>query len=101
GRAEAVAVEGSAEGAVAALGVRSARAVDLPAEAALALMAWCGASGGAHGRRRGAAVGRFGAWWATSALTGLLDTWPVDPDELGRAASELRWVLWDAWEPAV
>jgi hypothetical protein len=23
------------------------------------------------------------------------DRWPVDPDELGREAADLRWVLWD------
>jgi hypothetical protein len=57
-------------------------------------MAWAGASGGAHGRRRGAAVGRFGAWWALAAVAGLLDEWPVPPEHLGEAAAELRWLLW-------
>jgi hypothetical protein len=46
------------------------------------------------------AAGRFGAWWALAALSGLLDDWPVDPDELGDAAAELSWYLWDAGEPA-
>ena len=36
-------------------------------------MAWTAASGGAHGRRRGMAAGRFSAWWTAAALTGLLD----------------------------
>ena len=31
------------------------------------------ASGGAHGRRRGMAPGRFAAWWAVAALAGRLD----------------------------
>jgi hypothetical protein len=45
------------------------------------------------------AAGRFGAWWALAAVAGLLDDWPVPPDELGEAGAELRWYLWDAGEP--
>ena len=63
-------------------------------------MAWAGASGGAHGRRRGAAAGRFGALWLVAALADQLDDWPVPLAELGEAASELRWWWWDAHEPA-
>jgi hypothetical protein len=62
-------------------------------------MGWAGASGGAHGRRRGAAAGRFNAWWALAALGDLTDEWPVPPDDLGALASELRWFWWDAHEP--
>ena len=69
-----------------------------PAEA-LAWLAWAGASGGAHGRRRGAAIGRFGAWWTVAALGGALDEWPLPPDEVGELAGELRWWWWDAGEP--
>jgi hypothetical protein len=72
---------------------------EVPAADALAHMAWAAASGGAHGRRRGMAAGRFGAWWVLAAAAGLLDDWPVDPDELGQAAGELRWFVWDAGEP--
>ncbi|HEV2810282.1 MAG TPA: hypothetical protein VGV93_07805 [Acidimicrobiales bacterium] len=94
GTAATVAVRGTAEAAIAALGHGEARVGDLRSGPALAAMAWAGASGGAHGRRRGAAVGRFGAWWALSALAGLLDDWPVPPADLGAAASELRWLHW-------
>ena len=88
------AVGATAEAAVAALGpTRVGWAEVAPAEA-LAVMAWAGASGGAHGRRRGAAVGRFGAWWALAAVVGVLDDWPVDPRELGTVAASLRWVRW-------
>ena len=66
---------------------------------ALAWLAWAGASGGAHGRRRGSAVGRFGALWTLAALLDLVDDWPVPLDELGEIASELRWFWWDAGEP--
>jgi hypothetical protein len=95
GRARAVAVAGSAEAAVAALaGRQQAGLAPLRMADALVTMAWAGGSGGAHGRRRGMAVGRFGAWWALAALTTGLDRWPPDPDELGEAGGRLRWLHW-------
>lgn len=99
GVVEVVAVRDPAEDAIVAItGVgEPVRGAEVSAQQALAAMAWAGASGGAHGRRRGAAVGRFGAWWALAALSGLLDDWPVAPEQLGEAAAELRWLL---WEPA-
>jgi len=99
GRAEAIAVDGDAAGAVAALGARRGRITGIDFGHALAAMAWTGANGGAHGRRRGMAAGRFAAWWALAALTGLLDEWPVGPDRLGTAAQSLRWYRWDAGDP--
>jgi len=69
-------------------------AVELPE--ALAVMAWAGASGGAHGRRRGMAQGRFGAWWAAGAVAGALDEWPAVLD----ASAGLRWYRWERPEPA-
>jgi hypothetical protein len=63
---------------------------------AVAVMAWAGASGGAHGRRRGMASGRFAAWWALAALAGELDRWPDVSGALGR----LRWFRWDRLEPS-
>lgn len=99
GRAEAVAVSGDGAAAVAGLGAPRARMAELSAPTALALLAWTGASGGAHGRRRGMAAGRFGAWWAVAAVGDLLERWPVPADELGHAAEQLRWWSWDAGEP--
>lgn len=99
GRAEAVAVHGDALDALAALGLRRARMAEVDAADALAAMAWAAASGGAHGRRRGMAAGRFGAWWAAAAVAGLLDDWPVSADELGAAVAELSWFRFDAGEP--
>ncbi len=90
----------AAEEAVAALGPRLVRWARLTPAQAFAVMAWAAASGGAHGRRRGAAAGRVEAWWTAAVLTGLDDTWPVDPDELGEAANELRWYAWSRDEPA-
>ena len=63
-------------------------------------MAWAAASGGAHGRRKGMAAGRFAAWWAVAALTDQLDDWPLPPDEIGEALAELRWYRWDAGHPS-
>ncbi|MEM8619891.1 MAG: DUF6183 family protein [Actinomycetota bacterium] len=99
GTIETACVEGFVAHAIGALGVRRARTVEITSTDALAWLGWCGASGGAYGRRRGAATGRFGAWWLLAALADLLDEWPLDPDELGHAASELTWYRWDAFEP--
>lgn len=100
GRVEVVCVEGNAGDALTALGVAEQRLARISAADAMAWLAWAGASGGAHGRRRGAASGRFGAWWLVAAIGGLTDEWPCDPDELGELAGALRWSWWsDAHEP--
>ena len=101
GHADVVCVEGGVAEALGALGLRRARMVELDPAAALGWLAWAGASGGAHGRRRGAASGRFGAWWTLAALGDLIDDWPVPPEELGQLAAQLRWYRWDAHEPAM
>lgn len=100
GRVEVACVEGDVGSAIGALGVRRARVAPLQPGDALAWLAWAGASGGAHGRRRGAASGRFAAWWTLATFGDLTDDWPVDPDELGAVAHDLRWYRWDAYEPA-
>lgn len=87
-------VAATAEVAVAALGLREVGWAEIDSAEALAAMAWAGASGGAHGRRLGAATGRFGAWWALAALGGRLDHWPPAPDDLADTASTLRWARW-------
>lgn len=100
GRIETVAVEGDAYGAVAAIGPSQGRAIEITPAEALAHLAWAGASGGAHGRRRGSATGRARAWWALTALTGLDQDADVHPDDLGQAANELTWLWWDTNDPA-
>jgi hypothetical protein len=99
GHAELVAVDGDAASALHALGLPGARIAELTPGEAVAWMAWAGASGGAHGRRRGAAAGRFGAMWLLAAFGDALDEWPLPLAELGRLAAELRWWWWDAHEP--
>jgi hypothetical protein len=101
GRAEVVAVEGDERDALAALGLTRVRIAAIDAVQALANLAWAGASGGAHGRRRGMAIGRFNAWWLVAALGGIGDDWPVPAAELGEVAGALRWFVWDANEPAL
>jgi hypothetical protein len=95
GQAEAVVARGDALDAIAALGRDRVRMAELPPADAVRTLAWAGASGGAHGRRPGAAAGRFAAWWAGAALTGLVERWPVDAAELGDALVRLRWYAWD------
>jgi Family of unknown function (DUF6183) len=100
GRVEAIAVDGDVPAAVAALGRDRVRVAELDPPDAIRVLAWAGASGGAHGRRPGAAAGRFAAWWAAAALTGLIERWPVEADELADALSALRWYAWDSGGPA-
>ncbi len=97
GRVETTSVTGDARAAVASFGVREGRWARVSGDEALAHLAWAAASGGAHGRRRGMAAGRFDAWWAAATLTGV--EWPPPPDELGEAIDELGWYLWSAGEP--
>ncbi|MEX2626226.1 MAG: hypothetical protein WD225_05045, partial [Ilumatobacteraceae bacterium] len=60
---------------------------------------WAGASGGGHGRRRGAAAGRDGAWWVLGALGDLHDDWPPTDAAVEDLLADLRWWWWDADEP--
>jgi len=99
GQVEMTCVGGAIAEAIGSLGVRRARVARLTAAEALAWVAWAGASGGAHGRRRGAAAGRFGAWWLLGALGDALADWPITADDLGHLASDLTWYRWNAYEP--
>ncbi|UDY37245.1 DUF6183 family protein [Dermatobacter hominis] len=85
-------VEGTAAGAVDAMVDGPATWAPVGLAEAVELLAWAAASGGARGRRRGAATGRFDAWWVLAVLTAQDDDWPVDP---GPAAGELRWWVWE------
>lgn len=96
GAARAIVVEGGALGAASNLSFSSLRMAGLEREEALQRMAWAAAAGGAHGRRRGAAFGRFAAWYTTAVLCGF--DWPVTPDELAEAAAGLQWYRWDEGE---
>ena len=93
GRLAIVAVEGDERAALGALGVTSPRLGSMTGADAIRWLAWAGASGGAYGRRRGNAIGRFNAWWTVAALAAL--QWPpTDADMLG-ALDALRWSWWE------
>jgi hypothetical protein len=95
GRADAVAVNGSALQAIATLGVRRGRAGVLSPGQAFAWMAWAGASGGAGGRRRGMAWGRYVAWECASILL------QVEIEDVSAHVDELTWYAWDAFTARV
>ena len=92
GRADTCTVEGDVTAAIAALGPPAATMARIPPSQALEWMAWAGSVGGVYGRRRGAAAGRFAAWWAAAHLAAV--DWPPHPDDLGAALDELHWYLW-------
>ena len=100
GRADAVSVEGQAADAVIALGARLTHVAELAPADALAIMAWAAGDGGAYGRRRGSAPGRFAAWWVVAALGDLTDAWPPPSDALGGVLRGVRWYEWGSGEPA-
>ena len=93
GAARAVVVDGGAVAAVSKLAFDTIRVGKLAPDEAVQRMMWAAASGGAHGRRRGAALGRSLAWHTAASLADL--EWPVSGDELGAALGELSWFRWD------
>ena len=97
GRAQVCVVDGNALAAIKGLGLTKARVGPLPAEEALAWMAWAAASGGAHGARRGAAAGRHLVWWVIMTLCDL--DWPMIPDEAAEALNDLRFFWFDDGSP--
>lgn len=99
GAARAVVVEADAATAIATLtqGIPTpVHVVPLTPEEALQRIAWAAASGGAHGRRRGAAFGRFMAWSLVATLAG--ERWPVSRETMAAAVRSLDWYLWDTDE---
>lgn len=100
GRCDTVITSGDALNALGALGIASANLRYLGSDSAMAWMAWAGASGGAYGRRRGAATGRFSAWWLLAALNDSLGSWPISNLHAGEIAEQWTWWWWDADEPA-
>ncbi len=97
GAARVAMVKGDARAAASLLTYGTLRMGRLEPAEALQRLAWAAASGGAHGRRRGAALGRFLAWH-TAALVAGFDALPA-PQELGAAAAELHWYRFDEGQP--
>ncbi len=92
------AARGDETSALASLGIASATLRELEPTKAMALLAWAGASGGAFGRRRGAAAGRDSAWWLLGALSGRSNQWPLKNNEVGNVLHSLKWWWFDANE---
>ncbi len=90
GSATAAVAEGGAAEALGAVGLASARLGAVAPADAMSHLAWAAASGGAQGRRRGAATGRSEAWWLLSVFLGVDEPWPVDPDEIGSLVQSLE-----------
>lgn len=97
GRCQVSTVEGDHIAAVTGLGLSSARMASLEPGQALSWMCWAAASGGAHGRRRGSAAGRFNAWWALAGLADL--DWPPAPQQLGEELGRLEFFWFDDGSP--
>jgi hypothetical protein len=97
GVARVVVIEGDHVAAISALCLGHARAGAIEPQEALQRMAWAASSGGAHGRRRGAALGRALAWRAAAALCDV--GWPPDTGELARIMRQLEWYRWDEGAP--
>lgn len=97
GAARASVVDGDALSAIAAVAYGPAVVAPIGVDEALRQMAWAAASGGAHGRRRGAALGRFSAWYTAALLSDL--PWPSPAAEVGAGAARLRWYAWDEEGP--
>jgi hypothetical protein len=92
GRADIVVVDGTMQHALGAIGVPRPRSVELEGKQALAWLGWAAASGAAHGRRRGAAAGRFETWWALAVIADM--DFPPDPDDFGEVLSEFTFSWW-------
>ena len=99
GRAQAICAEGPPAAALKALGAPAAEIAPVPIAEAMAHMAWAAASGGAEGRRRGGASGRFQAWHTVATLAGY--EWPASPETVTSAANDLDWFLWSDFAPAI
>ncbi|MEY2627758.1 MAG: hypothetical protein RJB08_1517 [Actinomycetota bacterium] len=101
GRVSFAAVSGGIDSALGALGLNEANVAPLEPAQVMSLVAWAGASGGAHGRRRGMAQGRFGAWWFATAMADALDEWPLPPGTMRAEMEELQWFSWTTDEPTL
>ena len=96
GAARAAIVEGDALAAASCVSYGELRFTPLRLDEALRLLGWAASSGGAHGRRRGAAMGRFMTWYVAGLFCGF--SWPLDPDALAESVPRLRWHTWDEGE---
>jgi len=99
GTMRSVAVRGgAAEAVVGLVGGGAVQIAPVDLTAVLHRLQWAAASGGAHGRRRGGAVGRAVAWWLVASVAGVTDDWPISANELSEWGTELQWWVWQPVE---
>ena len=91
GKVSMTVVDGSIRDALAVHGIASSGTTPLTTRDAFAWLAWAGASGGAHGARRGMATGRFGAWWLCATITDIVDEWPLTNPQSQQVITGLQW----------
>lgn len=96
GSIDVVTTRDSVECAVALL-APGADAVALAPGDALVRLEWAAATGAAHARRPGFAVGRFGGWWTAARLTATAWPFPGAPDAFVEEA--LSACVWMWFEP--
>jgi len=94
GTAAAALAEGGPLEALGALGHTDIRLARIGTAEAVSLLAWAAASGGAHGKRRGAATGRAEAWWLLAVFTGLDEDWPCEPAWFDETVGSLEFHAW-------
>jgi hypothetical protein len=108
-----VSCAGDARTALHALGCRSSNPYPVSGHHALSSLAWIGASGGPHGRRRGLSSSRSDLWWSLLQICGFADGGEdfdvplsmADADtslleDFAGAIDELRWFTWtEATQP--
>jgi len=75
------------------------RIAQIDTATALSWLHWVAASGGAHGRRPGAAAGRDALWWLLGNLGELTDQWPPTESEMTDLLADLTWWWWSTSEP--
>lgn len=97
GAARAVVVDGDGVAAASILTYDTLLIGPLTTAEAIQRIGWAAASGGALGRRRGAARGRQLMWQLGALLTDM--EWPPSPEELGVAIAGLSWSRWDEGPP--
>ncbi len=102
GHYEVLCVHGGSEQAIAVCqpDADQVRITQIDSAAALRWLHWVGASGGAHGRRPGAAAGRDAMWWLLGTLGELDDQWPPTEAEMVELLEDLTWLWWDTSEPS-
>jgi hypothetical protein len=98
GYCEVLCVDGGPEQAIAVCAPEAdqVRMTQIDSATALQWIHWIGASGGAHGRRPGAAAGRDALWWLLGTIGELTDQWPPAEADMTELLDDLTWWWWES-----